>query len=348
MAGWYGALPCTPPWANPVGWPSSMRSLLGEASPTELQQLLDMPSNLLAHHVRVLERVGVLTRHRSEADRRRTYLTLAPGAFDTLRPIKVHDAVRVVFVCTHNSARSQLAAALWNDTSPVPATSAGTHPAPAVHPGAVAAARRHHVPLAPVPPRHVDDVLRPDDADLVITVCDAAHEELAAWRPPTRARAGCTGPSPTPPAPARTPRSTASSPTSPTASPGSLPPCAPPTVDPTPEDLMQVDYRRPDLSIDQQLALRTAATNLAREFDGTFGDRDHRPVPAQLLRRVRRSRRRAQLSAAAGRAVRPPTPARTGQGRGQAHQRRAGGAVPVHPQRRPLPDGPRVLPAPRR
>ena len=34
---------------------------------------------------------------------------------------------------------------------------------------------------------------------------------------------------------------------------------------------MQVDYRRPDLSIDQQLALRTAATNLAREFDGTFG-----------------------------------------------------------------------------
>jgi protein-tyrosine-phosphatase len=158
--------------------------LLGEASPTELQQLLDMPSNLLAHHVRTLERVGVLTRHRSEADRRRTYLALAPGAFDTLRPIKVHDAVRVVFVCTHNSARSQLAAAMWNDTSPIPATSAGTHPAPAVHPGAIAAARRHSVPLAPFPPQHVDDVLGPDNADrssadLVITVCDAAHEELA-------------------------------------------------------------------------------------------------------------------------------------------------------------------------
>ena len=173
--------------------------LLGEASPTELQQLLDMPSNLLAHHVRALERVGVLTRHRSEADRRRTYLTLAPGAFDTLRPIKVHDAVRVVFVCTHNSARSQLAAALWNGTSSIPATSAGTHPAPAVHPGAIAAARRHSVPLAPFPPRHVDDVLRPDDADLVITVCDAAHEELALadtspgrlhWSIPDPARTG--------------------------------------------------------------------------------------------------------------------------------------------------------------
>ena len=98
--------------------------VLGEASPTELQQLLTMPSNLLAHHVRVLEQVGVLSRHRSEADRRRTYLTLAAGAFDGLRPVAVQDAVRVVFVCTHNSARSQLAAAMWNDTSPVPATSA--------------------------------------------------------------------------------------------------------------------------------------------------------------------------------------------------------------------------------
>ncbi len=152
--------------------------LLGEASPTELQRLLAMPSNLLAHHVRVLEKVGVVSRHRSEADRRRTYLALVPGAFDALRPTKVQDAVRVVFVCTHNSARSQLAAALWNDTSPVPATSAGTHPAAAVHPGAVAAAQRHRVLLAPAPPRHVDDVLSADD--MVITVCDAAHEELAA------------------------------------------------------------------------------------------------------------------------------------------------------------------------
>jgi arsenate reductase len=34
---------------------------------------------------------------------------------------------------------------------------------------------------------------------------------------------------------------------------------------------MKLDYHRPDLSIDQQLALRTAATNLTRQFDGTFG-----------------------------------------------------------------------------
>jgi protein-tyrosine-phosphatase len=168
--------------------------VLGEASPSELQQLLDMPSNLTAHHVRVLEKAGVVTRHRSEGDRRRTYLALAPGALDALRPVAVQDAVRVVFVCTENSARSQLAAALWAGESPVPATSAGTHPAPAIHPGAVAAARRHHLPLTPATPRHVDDVLRPDD--VVITVCDSAHEELGVapgrlhWSIPDPARTG--------------------------------------------------------------------------------------------------------------------------------------------------------------
>ena len=111
---------------------------------------------------------------------------------------------------------------------------------------------------------------------------------------------------------------------------------------------MTTDYRRPDLSIDQQLALRTAATNLARRVRRHLRRRDHRTVPAHLLRRVRRPRRRAELPAAAGRAVRPPAPARAGPGRGQARRRHAGGAVPVHPQRRPLPDGARLLHPPRR
>jgi ArsR family transcriptional regulator, arsenate/arsenite/antimonite-responsive transcriptional repressor / arsenate reductase (thioredoxin) len=168
--------------------------VLGEASPSELQQLLDMPSNLLAHHVRVLERAGVIVRHRSEGDRRRSYLRLAPGSLEALRPASVREAVRVVFVCTENSARSQLATAIWAGTGPVTATSAGTHPAPAVHPGAVAAAARHRLPLTPATPRHVADVLRP--TDVVITVCDAAHEELGPgpdrlhWSIPDPARRG--------------------------------------------------------------------------------------------------------------------------------------------------------------
>ncbi len=44
--------------------------------------MLAIPSNLLAHHLHVLEQAGIITRRRSEGDRRRTYLQLIPGALD--------------------------------------------------------------------------------------------------------------------------------------------------------------------------------------------------------------------------------------------------------------------------
>jgi protein-tyrosine-phosphatase len=138
--------------------------------------MLAMPSNLLAHHLHVLEQAGILTRRRSEGDRRRTYLQLIPGALDSLAPPAARAALRVLFVCTANSARSHLAAALWRQASTVPAASAGTHPAAAIDPGAIAAAGRHSLPLPRLRPRHISDVRH--DSDLVITVCDLAHEEL--------------------------------------------------------------------------------------------------------------------------------------------------------------------------
>jgi ArsR family transcriptional regulator, arsenate/arsenite/antimonite-responsive transcriptional repressor / arsenate reductase (thioredoxin) len=166
---------------------------LGDASPSELQVLLDMPSNLLAHHLKVLEQVGLVERTRSEGDHRRTYLHLVPSALEGLAAFPVATAPRVVFVCTHNSARSQLAVALWRRTSDVPARSAGTRPADRIHPGAVKVARRHGLRLASVRPRHVNQVLVPDD--FVVTVCDTAHEELGEqgrlhWSVPDPVRAG--------------------------------------------------------------------------------------------------------------------------------------------------------------
>src|SRR5262245_61277213 len=94
---------------------------LGDASPGEVGRALGLPTNLLAHHLNVLAEAGVIERSRSEGDRRRTYLRLRPQALTTLLPAPVQPAPRVVFVCTHNSARSQLAAALWATRSPVPA-----------------------------------------------------------------------------------------------------------------------------------------------------------------------------------------------------------------------------------
>ncbi|SDU73230.1 arsenate reductase/protein-tyrosine-phosphatase family protein [Jiangella alkaliphila] len=149
---------------------------LGDRSPGELQADLGMPSNLLAHHLRTLESAGLLTRTRSEADRRRSYVRLTPGALDGLVPGAAGEAHRVVFVCTANSARSQLAAALWRRASEIPAASAGTHPAGRVDPGAAAAARRHRFALRATRPRRLADIAAADD--FVITVCDHAHEEL--------------------------------------------------------------------------------------------------------------------------------------------------------------------------
>lgn len=152
---------------------------LGDASPSDLQAGLGMTSNLLAHHLRTLENAGLVTRHRSEADRRRAYLRLEPAALADLVPEAARPELtvpRVVFVCTANTARSQLAAALWARASTLPVASAGTHPADTVAPGAIAAARRHGLTLTQVRPRRLDDVLK--RGDYVITVCDRAHEEL--------------------------------------------------------------------------------------------------------------------------------------------------------------------------
>jgi protein-tyrosine-phosphatase len=119
---------------------------------------------------------------------------LIPESLDVLVPSAAWRAERVVFVCSQNSARSQLAVAVWNRRSSLPAASAGTHPAAEVHPLAVAAAVRRRLPMRPQAPRHLDDVLRAND--VIVAVCDNAHEELPAdsrrlhWSVPDPVRVG--------------------------------------------------------------------------------------------------------------------------------------------------------------
>jgi protein-tyrosine-phosphatase len=150
--------------------------MVGDASPGEIAGALGMPTNLVAHHLKVLRDAGVVVRTRSEGDRRRTYLRLLPETLTGLVPPPLRPAPRVVFVCTHNSARSQLAAALWVTRSRIPAASAGTRPAEQVHPRAVHVARRHGLSLDHARTARLSDVARRDD--LVVAVCDNAHEHL--------------------------------------------------------------------------------------------------------------------------------------------------------------------------
>ena len=145
-----------------------------DRTPSELGELTDMPSNLLAHHLDELDRVGVVRRIRSEGDGRRRYVQLAadPAVLLGMATPTPFDGP-VLFVCTHNAARSQLAAALWRERTGADAASAGTEPASRVAPGARRLADRYGLRLDDRP-HHLDEVDAP--VGLVVTVCDRARE----------------------------------------------------------------------------------------------------------------------------------------------------------------------------
>ncbi len=146
-----------------------------DRSPSELAQRLGIGTNLLAHHLDVLSDVGLVRRAPSAGDGRRRYVTLRRNALGDLRVSRVRPRGPMVFLCTHNSARSQLAAALWSARTGRPASSAGTRPAAHVHRSAAAAAKRAGLDLAAATPALIGRI--PARAQ-VVTVCDLVHEEL--------------------------------------------------------------------------------------------------------------------------------------------------------------------------
>ena len=91
---------------------------------------------------------------------------------------------RVVFLCTGNSARSQIAQAVLehDGAGRFEAESAGTEPAAKVNPGAIEALAVAGIRWAGHPPRRVDEVER-REWDLVVTVCDDARESCPLFPP---------------------------------------------------------------------------------------------------------------------------------------------------------------------
>lgn len=166
---------------------------LSDRSSGELQAELGITSNLLAHHLGVLQAAGLIDRSRSEGDRRRSYVRLRTEALGNLLPKPLLTAPRVLFVCSGNAARSPLAAALWRRTSAIPSGSAGTHPAAQTSPKALEVAARHGLDLTGHAPQALGERLR--EGDLVVTVCDRAHEQLPGasalhWSVPNPGAAG--------------------------------------------------------------------------------------------------------------------------------------------------------------
>ncbi|MBB4286499.1 helix-turn-helix domain-containing protein [Roseospira goensis] len=111
--------------------------------------------------------------------------TIAPG--DPAMPANDgHRPLNVLFLCSGNSARSQIAEAILTreGAGRFQAFSAGSHPRETVDPQALAALRRATLPTAGLRPKSWDDFARPDAPrmDFVFTVCDdAAGETCPVW-----------------------------------------------------------------------------------------------------------------------------------------------------------------------
>ena len=181
-----------------LGDPARLRIVdlltVSDLAPKEIGAELGMTSNLVSFHLGVLEERGIITRRPSEGDGRRNYVRLKSEVFRTLEADPVAVTGRILFVCTANSARSQLAAGLWAQESDIPCASAGTTPSEAVNPRAVSAASRWSIRLpSGIVPRAYAEVKRA--GDFIVTVCDRAHEILrgedqAHWSIPDPAVSG--------------------------------------------------------------------------------------------------------------------------------------------------------------
>jgi protein-tyrosine-phosphatase len=166
----------------------------------ELTGLVGQPQSLVSYHLAKLRDAQLVSSRRSSADGRDAYYTvdlsrvgqllaatgsaLHPGlrlAPDAPPPPWPSDAppaasVRVLFLCTGNSARSQIAEALARARSGglIEAHSAGSAPKP-LHPNAVRVMHERGIDLADHRPKHLSEFAQ-QHLDRVISLCDRVRE----------------------------------------------------------------------------------------------------------------------------------------------------------------------------
>jgi arsenate reductase len=89
---------------------------------------------------------------------------------------------RILFLCTGNAARSQMAEAIANafHGDDVEAVSAGSRPAGWVHPLAIRAMAEVGVDIADAESKGAAEFLE-QDFDVVVTVCDSAAQDCPNW-----------------------------------------------------------------------------------------------------------------------------------------------------------------------
>jgi protein-tyrosine-phosphatase/DNA-binding transcriptional ArsR family regulator len=189
--------------AHPIRWSVLTRLARSDYRVQELGTFLHLPQNLISYHLRLLRAGNLVTERKSSADERSVYYSLNLEQFRTLyREAASHlhpaltvtevrtqpaneepqgasprPSLRVLFLCTENSARSQMAEALLRFLShgKIDAYSAGSEPATQVHPLAQRIMERLGIDIRQARPKHLDE-FRHQHFDAIVTVCDRVRE----------------------------------------------------------------------------------------------------------------------------------------------------------------------------
>ncbi len=194
-----------PAFLRVVGHPLRWR-LLGELARSdrmvhELTRLVGRPQSLVSYHLARLRDADLVAARRSSADGRDSYYSADLGRIASLLgatgadlhpglrlvpPPRTQPApsagTRVLFLCTGNSARSQIAEAFMRERSGgvVEARSAGSRPKP-LHPNAVRVMRDEHgIDISEQRPKHLDE-LATEHFDCIVTLCDRVREVCPDW-----------------------------------------------------------------------------------------------------------------------------------------------------------------------
>lgn len=183
---------------HPLRWRLLTELARSDLRVGELTALVGQPQNVVSYHLGRLRAGGLVSMRRSSADHRDSYYrieltrcgellaataaalhpglaTAATAATATGGPRRAGRA-RVLFLCTGNSARSQIGEALLGSAAGdrVEVASAGSHPKD-LHPNAVRAMRAYGIDLAGRRSKHLDEFTG-HRFDYVITLCDKIRE----------------------------------------------------------------------------------------------------------------------------------------------------------------------------
>ncbi|WP_046567555.1 metalloregulator ArsR/SmtB family transcription factor [Micromonospora sp. HK10] len=177
---------------HPVRWRLLGELARGDRQVHELTALLGEQQSLVSYHLGLLRRAELVRTRRSSADGRDVYYrldltrcghllaaaggALHPGLRYTPPPVAAPPSARVLFLCTGNSSRSQLAEALLRQRSAgaLAVFSAGSRPKP-IHPDVAAVLAARGIDLGTARPKHLDEFAG-QPFDHVITLCDRVRE----------------------------------------------------------------------------------------------------------------------------------------------------------------------------